>query len=194
MARAEQLAAACQTIEDLHQALSTFDGCPLKKTAKNLVFYDGDPMAPVMIIGEGPGADEDRLGKPFVGRSGQLLDRMLGSIGLDRAKICITNVVYWRPPGNRKPTASELAICFPFLNRHIELAQPRLMMLAGDTAAKSILKTTRGITRTRGQWGIFNDIPVMPTFHPAYLLRSPTQKRLAWKDLLDVRMKLDSTQ
>src|SRR5579864_8741008 len=193
---ARALAAQAQTVEALGALIAGFDACPLKRTATNTVFADGNPAAPIMIIGEAPGADEDRIGKPFVGRAGQLLDRMLAAIGLDRSGVQITNVIYWRPPGNRKPTAQEIASCLPFVFRHIALSRPRVLVLAGGTAATSLLDTTEGITRLRGRWfdlaipGLGAPLPALPTFHPAYLLRTPERKREAWRDLLALKAKL----
>jgi uracil-DNA glycosylase family 4 len=191
------LAAQATTIEALAAMIAGFDACPLKRTATNTVFADGNPAAPVMIIGEAPGADEDRIGKPFVGRAGQLLDRMLAAIGLDRTGVQITNVIYWRPPGNRKPTAAEIAACLPFVFRHIVLSRPKLLVLAGGTAASTLLDVTDGITRLRGRWfdlavpGLETPLPTLPMFHPAYLLRTPERKREAWRDLLALKAKLD---
>jgi DNA polymerase len=193
---ARALAAQATSIEALAALIANFDACPLKRTATNTVFADGDPEAPVLIIGEAPGADEDRFGKPFVGRAGQLLDRMLGAIGLDRSGVQITNVIYWRPPGNRKPTAQEIASCLPFVFRHIALSQPKILVLAGGTAASTLLDTAEGITRLRGRWfdlavpGLDAPLPTLPMFHPAFLLRSPERKREAWRDLLALRAKL----
>ena len=193
---ARALAAQATTIEALAALISGFDACPLKRTATNTVFADGNPAAPVLIIGEAPGADEDRLGKPFVGRAGQLLDRMLTAIGLDRTGVQITNVIYWRPPGNRKPTAAEIASCLPFVFRHIVLSRPKVLVLAGGTAASTLLDVTDGITRLRGKWfdlavpGLEEPLPTLPMFHPAFLLRSPERKREAWRDLLALRAKL----
>jgi DNA polymerase len=193
---ARALAAQAETIEALAALVAGFDACPLKRTATNTVFADGNPAAPVMIIGEAPGADEDRVGKPFVGRSGQLLDRMLAAIGLDRTGVQITNVIYWRPPGNRKPTAAEIASCLPFVFRHIVLSRPKVLVLAGGTAAGSLLDMAEGITRLRGRWfdlavpGLDTKLPTLATFHPAFLLRSPERKREAWRDLLALKMKL----
>jgi DNA polymerase len=190
------LAAACPTLAALEAAIQGFDGCALKATATTTVFADGNPEAPLMIVGEGPGAEEDRLGKPFVGASGKLLDRMLAAIGLDRQTAYITNVVYWRPPGNRTPTPGELALCLPFVQRHIALARPKVLVFSGGTAAKTLLERTDGITRFRGRWLDYRPgevdftIPVMATFHPSYLLRSPGQKREAWRDILAVKHKL----
>jgi uracil-DNA glycosylase family 4 len=195
---ARELAAAARDLTELAEALAAFDGCPLKKTATNLVFGDGNPAARVMLIGEAPGADEDRAGKPFVGVSGQLLDRMLGWIGLDRTSVYITNVIYWRPPGNRAPTAAELVACQPFVERHVELVAPAVMVAVGGAAAKQLLQRNDGITRLRGRWHLYESsgtrgaIPLMPLYHPAYLLRQPAQKRDAWRDLLTLRAKLDS--
>ena len=194
---ARVLAAGAETIEALGALVAAFDACPLKRTATNTVFLDGNPAAPVMIIGEAPGADEDRIGRPFVGRAGQLLDRMLAAIGLDRSGVQITNVIYWRPPGNRKPTSAEIAACLPFVLRHIALAQPRVLVLAGGTAASALLPTSEGITRLRGRWfelavpGLDAAVPTLPMFHPAFLLRTPERKRDAWRDLLALKQKLD---
>ena len=156
---ARALATQAQTIEALAALIAGFDACPLKRTATNTVFADGNPAAPVLIVGEAPGADEDRLGKPFVGRAGQLLDRMLTAIGLDRTGVQITNVIYWRPPGNRKPTAPEIASCLPFVFRHIVLARPKVLVLAGGTAASSLLDMAEGITRLRGRLGSTSPCP-----------------------------------
>lgn len=192
---AREIAARCNTLAELKAAVETFDGCALKVTAKNTVFADGHPDARVMLIGEAPGRDEDLQGLPFVGRSGHLLDRMLNAIGLDRSSSAyITNVIFWRPPGNRPPTPEEAAICAPFLLRHIELKQPKVLVLLGGTPVKHVLNVEEGITKTRGRWGRFAangvDIPTLPTFHPAYLLRQPAAKRQAWQDLLSLKLKL----
>jgi uracil-DNA glycosylase family 4 len=190
------LAASCQTLAELEAAIQGFDGCALKATATTTVFADGNPAAALMLVGEGPGAEEDRLGLPFVGASGKLLDRMLAAIGLDRTSAYITNVVYWRPPGNRTPTPAELALCLPFVQRHIALARPKVLIFSGGTAAKTLLERADGITRLRGRWLDYRPgevdftIPVMPTFHPSYLLRTPISKREAWRDFLAVKHKL----
>jgi uracil-DNA glycosylase len=205
---AESLAVAAQsarlvapgaaTIEALGALVAAFDGCPLKRTATTTVFMDGNPAAPVMIIGEAPGADEDRIGQPFVGRSGQLLDRMLAAIGQDRTTVQITNVIYWRPPGNRKPTSAEIAACLPFVLRHIALARPQVVVLAGGTAASALLPLSEGITRLRGRWfelavpGLDAPVPTLPMFHPSFLLRAPERKREAWRDLLALKARLDA--
>jgi DNA polymerase len=187
---------SAQTLEELRTTLAAFEGCALKRTATNLVFADGNPAASVMIIGEAPGADEDRLGLPFVGVSGKLLDRMLGFIDLDRTSAYITNVLPWRPPGNRKPTQAEVAVCLPFIKRHVELANPKILVLAGGAAASTLLDTSQGISRIRGRWhnysspGLTHPISALPTFHPAYLLRTPGQKRFAWRDMLALKLKL----
>jgi uracil-DNA glycosylase len=192
---ARTLAAAARSVAELAEALGAFDGCPLKRTATNLVFADGNPEARVMLIGEAPGADEDRLGKPFVGVSGQLLDRMLAGIGLDRRSAYITNIIFWRPPGNRPPTAAEVA-CLPFVERHIELASPELLVLLGAPSAQTILARNDGISRLRGRWfpyqsaGLAHPVPAIPTYHPAYLLRQPGQKRAAWRDWLAILSRL----
>ena len=199
---AKALAAGCQTLDQLRAALEKFDGCMLKQTAKNLVFADGNPEARVMLIGEAPGRDEDLQGLPFVGRSGQLLDRMLAAIGLDRTSVYIANVMPWRPPGNRAPTPAEQAICRPFIERQIELVAPAFLVLLGGVAAKQMLNTPAGIMKLRGKWTVYKmgdnvsgaetrGIPALPTFHPAYLLRQPAQKRLAWRDFLSLKARLD---
>lgn len=194
---ARQLATACNSLDELRAALEKFEGCPLKRTATNLVFGDGNPNAEVMFIGEAPGADEDRQGLPFVGVSGQMLDRMLSFIDLDRSRFYITNMLYWRPPGNRTPTDAEVATCHPFLERHIQLVAPKILVLVGNRSAKSLLQTTQGITKLRGRWdevsigGIDPPIPALPTLHPAYLLRNSAQKRYAWRDALILRERLN---
>jgi DNA polymerase len=198
MARAVEIASRCMTREELRAALEGFDGCPLSATATNLVFADGNPDAGLMLVGEGPGAEEDRAGRPFVGPSGQLLDRMLASIDLDRTKLLITNLVPWRPPGNRNPTDNEVLICLPFLLRHIALTRPRRLVLLGALATKAILGGPAGIRRSRGKWvearipGLPSPIPTLPMLHPAYLLRTPGAKRDAWTDLITLRHALDA--
>ncbi len=199
---AEALAARCMSLHDIAHALAGFDQCPLKRTATNLAYIDGNPEARVLLIGEAPGREEDLQGKPFVGRSGQLLDRMLAAIGMDRhaddpeKAVLITNVIFWRPPGNRKPTEAETLMCMPFVERTIALMRPRLIVCLGATPAQRLIGTSEGILRLRGRWTSITagdgTIPVMPTLHPAYLLRQPAQKRLAWRDLLAVREHLDS--
>lgn len=194
---ARGLAARADCLEALEAAIASFEGCALKRTATNTVIADGNPSAPVMIIGEAPGADEDRIGRPFVGRAGQLLDRMLAAIGLDRSGVLITNVIYWRPPGNRTPTADEIAACLPFVLRHIALVRPKLLVVAGGTAARALLPPGPGITRLRGRWfdlaipGIDDPLPTLPMFHPSFLLRAPERKREAWRDLLALRARLN---
>src|SRR5262245_23299257 len=194
---ARALAASCTTLAALKTAVSNFDGCELKRYATNTVFADGNPLGRIMLIGEAPGRDEDAQGLPFVGRAGKLLDRMLGEIGLDRTKVYITNVLNWRPPQNREPTPEEAASCLPFLHRHIELADPKLMILLGSVAVRHVLGSTEGITRIRGKWNLYQNvmlnraIPVMPTLHPAYLLRQPAAKRLAWRDLMSVAERIE---
>ena len=198
VARAREIADAAETREELRAALAAFDGCPLKATATNLVFADGNPDAGLMLIGEGPGAEEDRAGLPFVGPSGQFLDRMLASIGLDRGNFLITNVIPWRPPGNRNPTDNEVLICLPFLMRHIALARPRRLVLLGAMAARSVTGSSDGIRRMRGRWitvtipGLDHPVPALPMLHPAYLLRTAGAKRDAWADLLLLRRSLDA--
>ncbi len=196
VASAREAASSAPDLAALRAALERFDGVALRKTATNLVFADGNPAARVMLVGEAPGADEDRLGLPFVGASGQLLDRMMAAIGLDRTTFYITNVCFWRPPGNRKPTDAELAAQKPFVERHIELVAPRVLVLVGAAAAQGLLQTTEGITRLRGRWfeyraaGLTDPIPTLPIFHPAYLLRQPAQKRETWRDLLRLKSRL----
>jgi uracil-DNA glycosylase len=193
---ARALAQRCNSVEELEAAVRAFEGCALKRTAKNTVFADGVAGSPVMVVGEAPGADEDRLGKPFVGVSGQLMDRMFEAIGMSRERdLYITNILFWRPPGNRTPTLAEQAICMAFTRRHIELARPKVLVLAGGTAAKSVLHTTEGIMRLRGKWTTLSlddgsAVPTLPTFHPAYLLRTPASKRQSWLDLLSLDKKL----
>ena len=195
-ADARTLARNCGSVAELEAAIRAFEGCALKRTAKNTVFADGVAGAPVMVVGEAPGADEDRLGKPFVGVSGQLMDRMFEAIGMSRQRdLYITNILFWRPPGNRTPTPAEQAICLAFTRRHIELARPRVLVLAGGTSAKAILDTTEGIMRLRGKWTSVQlddgtTVPTLPTFHPAYLLRTPASKRQSWIDLLAVDKRL----
>jgi uracil-DNA glycosylase family 4 len=184
---ARALAARAVTLEELKGSLDNFDGCGLKATATQLVFSDGAPEARLMLVGEAPGGDEDRIGKPFVGRAGQLLDRMLAAIGLDRTKVYIANVVPWRPPGNRTPTLQETAICLPFIQRQIELVDPDLLVCLGASSAQTLLGVKDGITRVRGQWFDYQNgertIKALAMLHPAYLLRQPAQKRAAWRDL-----------
>ena len=195
-ATARELAAAANTLEELKDAIAKFDGISLKATATNLVFADGNPQARLMLIGEAPGGEEDRRGVPFIGPAGQLLDRMLAAIGHDRTNSYITNIVNWRPPGNRKPSPAEMTLCLPFIERHIALVDPALIVLLGDTAAKTLTNRTEGITRLRGKWFSWSKpnstdtIPMLPTFHPAFLLRSPSQKREAWMDLLAAKRRL----
>lgn len=183
------------SLPELEALVAAFEGCALKRTAKGLVFADGTPGARVMLLGEAPGAEEDRTGKPFVGRAGQLLDRMLAAIGLDRTGVYIANVVPWRPPGNRTPTPQEVAICLPFTERQIELAAPDILVTLGAPATQTLLAIKDGITRTRGRWYTYRagsrDVRVLPMLHPAYLLRQPLHKRLAWRDLRLLRQALD---
>ena len=187
---AKQAARAAGSLPALREAMGAFDHCELKRGARNLVFCDGQAGARVMIIGEAPGRDEDLQGKPFVGRAGQLLDRMLGAIDLSRdSSVYITNVLPWRPPQNRDPLPVEIAMMTPFLRRHVELAQPEVLILMGNISCQAVLGK-RGITRLRGNWSDAWDRPAMPMFHPAYLLRQPAMKRHAWADLLEIRARL----
>lgn len=191
---ARRQAAAARDLGELERMLTAFEGCALKATARQLAFSDGKPGSRVMILGEAPGAEEDRTGKPFVGRAGQLLDRMLASIGLDRTEVYIANVVPWRPPGNRTPTPQEIAICLPFTERQIELARPEILVTTGSPATQTILASKDGITKMRGRWGSYRagaiEVRVLPMLHPAYLLRQPLHKRLAWRDLQMLRIAL----
>lgn len=196
---AKLLAGAAKTLDELRDAIDKFQGLSIKRTATQMVFADGNPEARIMLVGEAPGADEDRAGRPFVGVSGQLLDKMLAAIGLSRAdNIYISNVVNWRPPGNRAPDDKEIALSLPFIQRHIELVNPAVLILAGGVATKALLQTNNGITKIRGRWvdytsaGLQQPVPLMPLFHPAYLLRSPQHKGLAWADLLQVKRKLQA--
>src|SRR5690348_3812563 len=186
---ARKLAAAAASLEELAATVASFDGCALRRMATHTVFADGTPHAPVMVIGEAPGADEDRIGKPFVGRSGQLLDRMLAAIGLQRQRnVYITNVLFWRPPGNRKPTDEEIAACLPFVWRHIALNRPEVVILCGGTATSAMLGRSEGITRLRGRWfdlavpDLDRPVPALTTYHPSFLLRSPARKSESWRD------------
>ena len=176
--------------------VQSFDGCDLKKTASNLVFADGNPAADIMLIGEAPGADEDRQGKPFVGASGQLLDKMLASIGLDRTAVYISNIIPWRPPGNRTPTSEEVAMFLPVIKRHIDLIAPKIVITLGGSSTKALLSTTEGILKLRGQWRDYDvngtAVPMMAMLHPAYLLRTPAQKSLAWRDLRQLYRKIET--
>lgn len=195
--QAMELSTACTSLEQLRAALEGFEGCSLKKSAKKTVFADGISAAGIMLIGEAPGREEDAAGLPFVGRAGKLLDRMLASIGLDRRKNAyITNVLNWRPPDNRDPSPEEAGACLPFLRRHIELVSPKIIILLGAVSARHVMGRSDGIMRLRGKWLEYyvNDhmVPVMPTLHPAYLLRRPIDKRLAWRDLQEIATKVNS--
>ncbi len=187
IATARQAARTAASLEILRDMLEKFDGCALKSTATRLVFADGNPKARIMFVGEAPGRDEDIEGLPFVGRSGKLLDRMIASIGLDRSKVYIANVVPWRPPGNRTPTPQETQICLPFIQRQIELVDPDILVTLGNPSTQTLLSTREGIMKTRGRWFNYDTgtrvIRAITTFHPAYLLRSPSYKRLSWQDL-----------
>ena len=195
VADAETLAKGATTLEELEKVIQEFEGCSLKKTAMNTVFARGDVTSKLMLIGEAPGGDEDRQGKPFVGASGILLDKMMAAIGREvDSGYYISNILPWRPPGNRKPTPQEQTICLPFIKRHIELADPDLLIFLGGTAVSALLNITDGITRVRGRWYNYpvgkKSIPAMATFHPAYLLRQPQLKRQSWQDLLEIKAKL----
>ena len=191
---AREQAKNATSLDALHASLAAFDGCGLKATAKNLCFYRGAAQARLMIIGEAPGRDEDLSGTPFVGPAGQLLDKMLAAIDMDDTGAHITNIVYWRPPGNRNPTPQEALVCRPFLDRQIELVAPEIIMILGRPAVNNLLDNKDSIMKVRGKWKTFTvngrEVPVMPTLHPAYLLRTPLAKRMAWFDLQAVRDKL----
>ena len=208
MVESKKLAAGAKTLDELKDAIATFDGLSVKKTAMNMVFCDGNPKADVMVIGEAPGADEDRQGKPFVGASGQLLDKILSNIGLTRTAedpreaTYISNILNWRPPGNRTPTPDEMKIALPFIERHIQLVQPKILVLVGNTPMKTILNTTMGIKKMRGNWHNYQtitpDLPkleqeifALPTFHPAFLLRNPYEKKTVWQDMVMIQKKRD---
>jgi uracil-DNA glycosylase family 4 len=188
---------AAAPLAELEALLAQFEGCALKRSAKSLCFARGSASARIMLIGEAPGRDEDLQGKPFVGRAGQLLDRMLAAIGLAEEHVYITNTIYWRPPGNRTPTPQEIEACAPFLARQIDLLSPDVMVLLGGAAAKSILGVSEGIMRLRGKWKLYRsgdrEIPTLATLHPAYLLRKPEEKRYAWRDLLMLKARLEET-
>lgn len=183
-----------RTLDELREQLLAFEGCRLKATATQLVFADGNPEADIMFVGEAPGADEDRIGRPFVGRAGQLLDKMLAAIGLDRTKVYIANVVPWRPPGNRTPTPLETGACLPFTRRQIELVAPKILICLGAPSMQTLLGIKEGIMRSRGRWMDYDCggriIPAMAMLHPAYLLRQPSQKKYAWQDLRELARKV----
>jgi DNA polymerase len=192
---AREAARTAPTLEALRALLEDFDGCALKHTATRLVFSDGNPQARIMFVGEAPGRDEDIEGLPFVGRSGKLLDRMIAAIGLDRSKAYIANVIPWRPPGNRTPTPQETQICLPFIQRQIELVNPDVLVTLGNPSTQTLLQTREGIMRTRGKWFDYDTgtriIRAIATFHPAYLLRSPSYKRMSWQDLRAIAKALE---
>jgi len=195
---ARDAAREAQSLDDLRALLESFQGCALKATATRLVFADGNPQAKIMLIGEAPGAEEDRQGLPFVGRAGQLLDRMLGAIGLDRTSVYIANAIPWRPPGNRAPTPLEVAICLPFLQRQIALVAPKIIVCLGKSSMQAVLNRREGIMQARGHWFEYSDgashIRALPMLHPAYLLRQPAHKRLAWRDLQNLKKAIDEMQ
>jgi DNA polymerase len=195
IASAREAARTAPTLEALRILLENFDGCVLKSTATRLVFADGNPQARIMFVGEAPGREEDIEGLPFVGRSGKLLDRMMSAIGLDRSKAYIANVIPWRPPGNRTPTPQETQICLPFIRRQIELVNPDVLVTLGNPSTQTLLSTREGIMKTRGRWFDYETgtrvIPAIATFHPAYLLRSPSYKRMAWQDLRAIAKALE---
>lgn len=209
--RAAEIARGCASLEELSAAIAAFDGLAIRKTATNMVFADGNPRAHIMLVGEAPGADEDRQGKPFVGVSGQLLDRILKSIGLDRtsddpaSSVYISNILNWRPPGNRTPSTAEIDISLPFIERHIALVRPKLLILCGGVSAKGLLGSGESISKLRGRFHDYkpsteniaadtSHVPAIATYHPAYLLRTPSQKRLVWADMLMVRARLNGAE
>ncbi|WP_161510539.1 uracil-DNA glycosylase [Bartonella quintana] len=192
-----EIAKGANTLDELKSALLAFNGCSLKLTAKSTCFSDGTAGSPLMIIGEAPGREEDIQGIPFVGKAGMLLNKILASIGLTRKNVYIANTIPWRPPGNRTPTPREVALCRPFIERQIHLANPRILIALGGVAMQFLTGSQNGIIRTRGKWCTYESednikIPVMPTFHPAYLLRTPSQKKLTWKDFLEVKNRLNN--
>jgi len=191
---AREAARSAKSLDELRMLLENFEGCTLRSTATQLAFADGNPDSRIMFVGEAPGYEEDIKGLPFVGRSGKLLDLMMAAIGLDRTQAYIANVVPWRPPGNRTPTPQETAICLPFIRRQIELTKADILVCLGQPATQTLLETTQGITRTRGRWFRFDtgsrELRALATFHPAYLLRQPLQKRLAWRDFLAIKKAL----
>jgi uracil-DNA glycosylase family 4 len=191
------LAAGATTLDELRAVMAAYDGCGLKARATQLCFADGNPAARIMLVGEAPGSEEDLQGKPFVGRAGQLLDRMLKAIGLDRTKVFIVNTVPWRPPGNREPSPEEMALCQPFLHRQIELVAPELLVTLGNVPTKQLFATSTGIMRMRGQWKDLtiggHAVPALAMLHPAYLLRQPGSKALAWRDMLALKQRIDAT-
>lgn len=194
---ARDAARTAPSLEVLRGLLENFDGCALKSTATRLVFCDGNPQAKVMFVGEAPGREEDIEGLPFVGRSGKLLDRMMAAIGLDRSNVYIANVIPWRPPGNRTPTPQETQICLPFIQRQIELVNPDVLVTLGNPSTQTLLATREGIMKSRGKWNDYDTgtrkIKALATFHPAYLLRSPSYKRMAWQDLRSIAKMLATT-
>jgi uracil-DNA glycosylase len=197
--QARALAARATDLETLRSLMADFEGCALKRTATQLVFADGVPGSSIMFVGEAPGGDEDRIGRPFVGRAGQLLDRMLNAVGLDRRQVYIANIVPWRPPGNRTPTLQETQTCLPFITRQIELADPQLLVCLGAPSAQTLLGVKGGILRARGSWFTYplengRTIPALAMLHPAYLLRQPAQKRLAWADMRALKSALENSR
>ncbi len=188
------LARGASTLEELKKIMENFDGCSLKASASHMVFGAGVENPEVMIVGEAPGTEEDRQGIPFVGVSGQLLDKMLASIGLDRTKVYISNILPWHPPANRKPSEEEVALFVPFIRRHIVLVRPKILLMLGGSAVSALTGVTQGITRARGKWTVYSDeefsLPALASFHPAFLLRTPAQKKMAWRDFLMLKQKL----
>ena len=186
----------CNSLESLHQAVLNFSGCALKRTAKNTVFSDGNPNSKIMLLGESPGEEEDKEGVPFLGEAGLLLDKMLNAIGQNRKNTYLSNIIFWRPPGNRKPTEEEVSICMPFVQKHIELVKPKILVLVGAIAAKAIYGIETGITQVRGNWKTIKldsglEVNSIAIFHPAFLLKQPARKKEAWEDLKKIKIAID---
>ncbi len=194
--KAKTNAKKLSSLNNLEEFIKNSLECGLKVTSKNTVFSDGNPKAKVMLLGEAPGEEEDLKGTPFVGQAGVLLDKMLAAIGQDRSNTYLSNIIYWRPPGNRKPTEEEIQICLPYVIRHIELINPKILILTGATAAKSIYRVETGITQIRGSWKSVHlnngsIIRAMAIFHPAFLIRQPARKKEAWEDLKKIKIEID---
>ena len=190
----EEIISSIKTLESLHAFMSEYKKCELHKSATNMVFSDGNPKSKIMLIGEAPGHDEDIQGKPFVGRSGKLLDKMLNAIELSRDKVYIANIIPWRPPNNRRPTDDEINMCLPMIKKHIEIINPSAILLLGSTATYALIKNSEGITKIRGKWVDIEinrkKYPMLPTFHPAFLLRQPAQKKFSWEDLKNLKSRV----
>ena len=190
----EEIISSIKTLESLHAFMSEYKKCELHKSATNMVFSDGNPKSKIMLIGEAPGHDEDIKGKPFVGRSGKLLDKMLNAIELSRDKVYIANIIPWRPPNNRRPTDDEINMCLPMIKKHIEIINPSAILLLGSTATYALIKNSEGITKIRGKWVDIEinrkKYPMLPSYHPAFLLRQPAQKKFSWEDLKNLKSRV----